>query len=274
MAKRRQTLKCPVCKIDVKAGRLDTHIQKVHPDTEARTRHKGKPAARSMRPEALLAAAVAVVIIVAAAGIYYLNLPRPEEENGEPPVKPPVDTGVFPTQYVRMMVAQRGEIVIGLYGNETPITVNNFRELVMQNYFTGTIFHRIVAGFVVQGGGFLPDLNQKEPPFDPIKLEINSKLHNVRGTVAMARTSDPDSATTQFFFNLVDNSVGKLDPGGYSTEGYAVFGVVVSGMDVVDGIATAQVETPAGGSERSQPIQDEIPNLMITNTLLMATPAG
>ena len=274
MSKRRQTLKCPVCKIQVKAGRLDAHMQKAHPGAEVQPRSKGRAAPGPKRTEMMAAAAIAVVVLVAAVGIYYLNLPKPEEENGETPYVPPVDTGVFPTQYVRMNIAQRGDIVIGLYGNETPNTVRNFRDLAAQNFFTGTIFHRIVAGFVIQGGGFGPDRQMKPVPSPPIKLEINSKLHNVRGTVAMARTSDPDSATTQFFINLVDNSAGKLDPGGYSAEGYAVFGVVVRGMEIVDQIAQARTETPAGGSEKSQPVEDEIPRLIVANTMLMATPNG
>ncbi len=90
----------------------------------------------------------------------------------------------------------------------------------------------------------------------------------------MARTTDPNSATTQFFVNLVDNSPGKLDPGGYSQEGYAVFGVVIRGMEVVDNIATVPTETPQGGSENSQPIQAELPSLIITNTRMMASPDG
>jgi cyclophilin family peptidyl-prolyl cis-trans isomerase len=273
VAKRRQTLKCPVCKIEVKAGRLDAHLQKVHPGYDGQPRPKGKAAPRSMRPEMWLAVAVAVVVVVAGIGIYYLNLSKPEE-NGGNPVTPPTDNGVSPTQYVRLTVAQRGEIVIGLYGNETPNTVQNFMQLVSQNYFTGTIFHRIVAGFVVQGGGYLPDMNPKPVTVSPIKLEINSKLHNYKYTVAMARTSDPNSATTQFFINIADNHA-ILDPGGSSgADGYAVFGKVLRGTEVVDSIATATTETPAGGQEKSQPTQDAIPSLIITNCMVLSSLQG
>jgi peptidyl-prolyl cis-trans isomerase A (cyclophilin A) len=108
----------------------------------------------------------------------------------------------------------------------------------------------------------------------PVNLEINSKLHNTRYTVAMARTTDPNSATTQFFINLADNSAGKLDPGGYDTYGYTVFGKVVRGMEVVDSIATATTETPVGGQEKSQPTQDAIPALIITNSMLLDTMNG
>ncbi len=193
--------------------------------------------------------------------------------NGEPPVIPPVDTGTYPTQYVRMEVAGRGTIVIGLYGNETPRTVKNFSDLVAQNFFVGTIFHRIIDGFMIQGGGFTPDLTQKPVPSPPIKLEINSKLHNVRGTVAMARTNDPDSATTQFFINTVDNRA-SLDPNAKSA-GYTVFGVVVRGMEVVDGISKAAVEYGSGGDQQpSQPTQEERPTLIVTNTMMTPTPEG
>jgi len=274
VAKRRQTLKCPVCKIEVKAGRLEAHLERVHPGAGASAPAKVKLARRSARPEVFLAVAVAAVVIVAAVGIYYMNLPKPEE-NGEPPVVPPSDKGVYPTQYVRLTVAQMGDIVIGLYGNETPNTVKNFRDLVASNFFTGTIFHRIVPGFVIQGGGFTPELQMKPVPFPPIKLEINKKLHNVRGTLSMARTTDPDSATTQFFINLVNNSPGKLDPGGYSAEGYAVFGVVTRGMEVVDRIAAVQTEYPPGNTqEKSQPTQDEIPKLIIANAMIVGSPNG
>jgi len=276
VAKRRQTLKCPVCKIEVKAGRLDAHIHKVHPDAGKQPVSKGRPVKATRTPEILLVVAVVAVLVVAAVGFYYLNLPKPEE-NGEPPVIPSTDKGVYPTAYVRMEVASRGSMVFGLYGNETPKTVENFMKLVSQNFFTGTIFHRIVTTpdrFVIQGGGFLPDMNMKPVPLDPIKLEINNKLHNTQYTVAMARTSDPDSATTQFFINLVDNR-GVLDPGGTSgPDGYAVFGVVLKGQDVVENIATAQTEVGAGGSEKSQPTQDEIASLIITNVMIIPTAEG
>jgi cyclophilin family peptidyl-prolyl cis-trans isomerase len=272
VAKRRQTLKCPVCKIEVRASRLDAHMEKVHPEMETRPRSKGKPAPKSMMPAMFAAVAVIAVVVVAGVGIYYLNLAQPEE-NGEPPVIPPTDSGVYPTTYVRVEIGPRGAIVIGLYNNETPKTVKNFLDLVGQNFFVGTLFHRIVAGFVIQGGGFTPDMNQKPVPFPPINLEINSKLHNTRGTVAMARTTDPNSATTQFFINLVDNRK-SLDPNS-NTEGYAVFGTVVRGMDIVDSIANAQTDfAPGNTQERSQPVEEERPTLIVTNTRLMGAPDG
>jgi peptidyl-prolyl cis-trans isomerase A (cyclophilin A) len=219
---------------------------------------------------AFLAVAIAIVFLTGAVAAFYTGSLQPEKRtsNGQPPV----GTVPYPTAWVSLNTSH-GEIIIGLYGNETPVTAGNFINLTKSGFYTGTIFHRIVPGFVIQGGGYTPEMVAKPAPYPPIKLEINNKLHNVRGTVAMARTSDPDSATTQFFINLVDNSPGKLDPGGYSQDGYAVFGMVVKGMDAVDRIAAVQTEYPPGNAqEKSQPTQDEIPGLMISNAIITRNP--
>ena len=126
-----------------------------------------------------------------------------------------------------------GEIDIQLDPTHAPISTANFLAYVDKKFYDGTIFHRVVRGFVAQGGGMTPD-GQQKPTAAPIKNEATNGLHNVRGTISMARTSDPDSATSQFFLNFVDNSTGKLDPGGFSPEGYAVFGKITKGLDVLD----------------------------------------
>ena len=128
-----------------------------------------------------------------------------------------------------------GDITVRLFGDKSPVTVDNFLSYVDSGYYNGTIFHRVIPNFMIQGGGFLPDLTQKESG-EPIKNESKNRLHNTRGTLAMARTNDPDSATSQFFINQRSNL--KLDwaPG---REGYTVFGEVILGMDIVDFIATA-----------------------------------
>ena len=128
-----------------------------------------------------------------------------------------------------------GDIEIQLDPKKAPITTANFLAYVDKKFYDGTIFHRVIPGFVDQGGGFTADMQQK-PTDAPIKNEATNGLHNVRGSISMARTNDPDSATSQFFLNLVDNS-GKLDPGGVSPEGYAVFGKITKGIDVIDKIA-------------------------------------
>ena len=138
-----------------------------------------------------------------------------------------------------------GDIVIEVYPDKAPKTAENFLEYVRAKHYDGTIFHRVIDRFMIQGGGFDPKMNEK-PTRPPVVLEAKEArakgLKNVPGTIAMARTSDPDSATGQFFINVADNS-GRLDP----TErnpGYTVFGKVVSGMDVVEkikGVATGNV---------------------------------
>ena len=141
-----------------------------------------------------------------------------------------------------VMKTSLGEITIELNQQKAPITVENFLQYVEKKHFDGTIFHRVIGDFMIQGGGFAEGRppTQKET-LDPIKNEAKtSGLSNVRGTIAMARTSAPDSATTQFFINVVDNGKGKLDPGGFSPDGYAVFGRVTAGMDTVDGIRSVK----------------------------------
>ncbi|MHC4579945.1 MAG: peptidylprolyl isomerase [Planctomycetota bacterium] len=136
-----------------------------------------------------------------------------------------------------------GDIVIGLDAQAAPVTVKNFLGYVRAGFYDGTIFHRVIHGFMIQGGGFTADMVQKET-HDPIANEANNGLSNARGTIAMARSNDPDSATCQFFINHVDNP--RLDYVANASAGYAVFGKVVEGMDVVDSIARVDTTTRAG----------------------------
>jgi len=135
-----------------------------------------------------------------------------------------------------------GKIILQLRPDIAPKTVKNFLDYVESDFYSGTIFHRVIPGFMVQGGGFTEDLNRKKTGA-PIPLEAKPTASNVRGTVAMARTNDPNSATSQFFINLVDNAY--LDAGSRGS-GYAVFGKVVSGMGAVDKIARAQTQSRNG----------------------------
>jgi cyclophilin family peptidyl-prolyl cis-trans isomerase len=134
-----------------------------------------------------------------------------------------------------------GEIVVELDPIRAPMTVQNFLQYVVDGQYTDTIFHRVAAGFIVQGGGYLADLTLK-PAGRTVVNESGNGLSNLRGTIAMARTNDPHAASCQFYFNLADNV--DLDPKP-SRWGYAVFGRVVEGMDVVDQIGS--VPTGAGG---------------------------
>jgi len=142
-----------------------------------------------------------------------------------------------------------GTIVLELDGRRAPVTVGNFLGLIDSGYFDGTIFHRVIADFMIQGGGVTPDLKTKEPG-DAIFNESGNGMSNMRGTIAMARTGDPHSAKAQFFINVKDNT--RLDPQP-DRWGYTVFGYVIEGMDVVDAIA--QVRTgPGGDFSRDVPI--------------------
>ena len=133
-----------------------------------------------------------------------------------------------------------GEIVIKLDALNAPVTVENFLNYVKSNHYDNTIFHRVIKDFMIQGGGFSSEGDEKET-VEPIKNEGKNGLTNKRGSIAMARTNDPNSATSQFFINTVDNS-RTLDAGGANgPDGYAVFGEVISGMETVDKIATVRV---------------------------------
>lgn len=131
------------------------------------------------------------------------------------------------------VVTSKGPFVLQLRPDVAPETVSNFLEYVRSGFYDGTIFHRVIPGFMIQGGGFTKDLSRKST-LDPIANEASPTLKNLRGTIAMARTSAPDTATSQFFVNLVDN--GFLNAG-VRGAGYAVFGKVIEGMGVVDAIA-------------------------------------
>ncbi|MBN1151116.1 peptidylprolyl isomerase [candidate division WOR-3 bacterium] len=141
------------------------------------------------------------------------------------------------------IITDRGNIILELYPDRAPLTVYNFVRYVKEDYYDGLIFHRVVKNFVIQGGGFQPGLVYKEPFFDPVVNEAaNSELSNLRGTIAMARTSDPNSATSQFFINTCDND--RLDWDKCSDRyGYCVFGKVTEGMYVVDEIENLPVKT-------------------------------
>jgi cyclophilin family peptidyl-prolyl cis-trans isomerase len=134
-----------------------------------------------------------------------------------------------------------GEITLELDAEKAPITVANFLKYVDDKFFDNLIFHRVISGFMIQGGGFDAQLRQKTTGVRaPIRNESHNGLRNVKGTIAMARTPDPNSATCQFFINHVDNA--SLDDGA----GYAVFGKVIDGMDVVEKIASGQTATRGG----------------------------
>ena len=144
----------------------------------------------------------------------------------------------------------KGTIEVHLNRDKAPVTVDNFVRYANEGFYDGTIFHRVIPGFMVQGGGFTPDGTKKQT-HDPIKLESDNGLANTAGTIAMARTSVPDSATSQFFINVANN--GFLDHSS-GNDGYAVFGTVTKGMDVVSAIVAVKTANRDGNGD--WPVED------------------
>jgi cyclophilin family peptidyl-prolyl cis-trans isomerase len=145
-----------------------------------------------------------------------------------------------------------GDVTVELFKDWAPASVENFLQYVAEGFYDGTVFHRVIPGFMIQGGGLTPDLVEK-PTHPPIRNEANNKLSHIRGTLGMARTEALRSATSQFFINVADNRA-RLDHHGFAPEdfGYAVFGRVLSGMDVCDRIAA--VPTRRQGPHEDVPV--------------------
>ena len=148
-----------------------------------------------------------------------------------------------------------GDISLELFEKEAPITTKNFLDYVKAGFYKGTLFHRVIPGFMIQGGGMDQEFNQKKTNA-PIKNEATNQISNARGTIAMARTGVVDSATSQFFINLVDNDFLDFRAPTPQYFGYCVFGKVVSGMEVVDKIAN--VATGSRGMHRDVPVEDVV----------------
>lgn len=151
------------------------------------------------------------------------------------------------------LTTNRGEILIELNPEKAPVTCENFRRYVTEGHYDGTLLHRVIEGFMIQGGGMTPDFKEK-PTHKPIKNEAENGLKNLTGAVAMARTMEPHSATSQFFINVADN--GFLDYPGQDGWGYCVFGRVTEGMDVVNAIK--KVKTGSRHGHQDVPTQDMI----------------
>jgi peptidyl-prolyl cis-trans isomerase B (cyclophilin B) len=151
------------------------------------------------------------------------------------------------------LITNLGEIFVELDPEKAPATCANFEQYVRDGHYDGTLFHRVIDGFMIQGGGMTPDFTPK-PTRAPLENEANNGLKNFNGTIAMARTMDPHSATSQFFINVADN--GFLDYPGQDGWGYCVFGRVVEGMDVVNAIKGVQTGSRHG--HQDVPVQDVV----------------
>ncbi|MFC4728243.1 peptidylprolyl isomerase [Coralloluteibacterium thermophilus] len=199
--------------------------------------------------------AFAAALLLASGGLFS-SAPRAQEA----PVDrvPTAEELAAPVSGPRAVLhTSMGEITIELYPQQAPQTVRNFTEYARSGFYNGTVFHRVIPDMLIQGGAYTPDM-QPKPTRAPIPLESNNGLSNLRGMVAAARAAQPDSATSQFFINVVDNP--RFD---YSSEqsdytrGYAVFGRVVDGMEVVDAIR----EVPTGARA---PLQRDVPATPVT----------
>ena len=168
------------------------------------------------------------------------------------------------TNSLAVMNTTLGTIIIELYEDKTPITTENFIKLANDGFYDGLVFHRVIQDFVIQGGGYYPNGTEKISPYGPIDLEIHPQVHHLDGMIGMARTSDPNSATSQFFIN--DGAQRSLEPGGVDPLGYAAFGRVVKGIKVVRAIA--QVETMTKfGVMKDWPVDD----IIIENITIVAS---
>jgi len=201
---------------------------------------------------------IIIALMVYFSGFFSLEPLKPAQKEEQPQkellsepddVDKEVDT-MEEKKEIAVLETSKGNIEIELNREKAPITVENFITYVKEKHYDGTVFHRVIEGFMIQGGGFTPDGNQK-PTHEPIKLESQNGLKNHEGTVAMARTNQPNSATSQFFINIADNDFLDYRPG---NDGYAVFGKVVSGMEVVNQIKT--VETGLKSSHQDWPLED------------------
>lgn len=191
-----------------------------------------------MAPNQRLTYGIIAVVFIAIALAIIVFVPR--GESGPNPVV--------------VLETSMGTIKIELDREKAPVTVDNFLKYVDSKHYDGTIFHRVIPDFMIQGGGFEPGLRPKRSKFDPIRNEAGNGLSNKQGTIAMARTDDPNSATDQFFINTTDNS-SKLDRTSRSA-GYAVFGKVTNGMDVALKIEAVRTHSAAGHDD--VPVQDVI----------------
>jgi len=195
----------------------------------------------------LLAALLALLAIVAPA-----RAQQDQPADGAAPAEStPAETDQETNTVYVLMETSKGKIYLALDHEHAPISVENFLMYTDEGTYDGTVFHRVIDSFMIQGGGFEPS-GEKRPTKDPIKNEWNNGLKNKRGTIAMARTNVPDSATNQFFINVVNNPRLSMPISGAA--GYAVFGKVVKGMDIVDEIRNVETTTKRG--MRDWPVED------------------
>ena len=216
-----------------------------------------------MKPDRFSAIILLVIMLSAVAGCGKGH--NPDEQHRTQTSNQFSQTGPEGTAAPRVMLdTSQGKIVVELDPVQAPVTVANFLRYVAEDGYQGTIFHRVISGFMIQGGGYLTNYLIR-PTHKPIKNEADNGLHNERGTIAMARTREPDSATRQFFINVADNDFLDHQSDTTTGWGYAVFGHVVEGMDVVDRISN--LPTGEGG-----PFSGDVPTDMVTINRIAVLP--
>ena len=171
--------------------------------------------------------------------------PAPAGPAGPAGEEPAAETAPTSTNPMVEMRTSLGTMKIELYPDKAPKTVENFLQYAREGFYDGTVFHRVISGFMIQGGGFTPDMTEKETRA-PIENEAGNGLKNVRGSIAMARTGDPHSASSQFFINTVDNAFLDFTAETVQGYGYAVFGQVVEGLEALDAIRKVSTASRAG----------------------------
>ena len=189
----------------------------------------------------IILAVIAIIIVVAVSVLYMVNNTDGDTPEGNS---------------IAVIDTSMGTIKVELYEDKVPNTCENFIKLANDGFYDGLVFHRVIDDFMIQGGGFDISGEQQQSKYGPIDLEINPEVHHVDGAIAMARTSDPNSATSQFFID--DGAQPQLEPGGVDPNGYAAFGVVIDGINVVRDIASVSTTTKNGMS--NWPIEDVIIN--------------
>lgn len=180
------------------------------------------------------------------------QIKKPEAEHKNPVIKAKKKGA---SKVIVNMKTNMGTIVLELDAEKAPVTVENFVNYAKEGFYNGTIFHRVIPNFMIQGGGFEPGMGQKQTK-DPIKNEADNGLKNDLGTIAMARTPDPHSASSQFFINTKDNDFLNFSAPTAHGWGYAVFGKVTEGLDVVQSIE--KVKTGSAGMHQDVPVEDVI----------------
>jgi len=193
---------------------------------------------------------IVVIVIISIVAVLILGGNNTDNTNNN-------DDVIYNTENpVAVINTSMGTIKVELYEDLVPNTVNNFIKLAKDGFYNNLVFHRVIEDFMIQGGGFDADGNRKESPYGAIDLEINPEVKHVNGAIAMARTSDPNSATSQFFID--DGPQSQLEPGGVDQYGYAAFGVTIEGIEVVRAIASVSTTTKFGMND--WPVNDVIIN--------------